>query len=83
MFGSETGNDQMPESRCAATARGGPVNATLDSLPGESPRGVSERAGPRTPKPALLIDIAADTLTLHTRDAYWLFAGRGLDEDGV
>jgi len=44
---------------------------------------VSERAGPRTPKPALLVDIAADTLTLHTRDAYWLFAGRGLDEDGV
>ena len=83
MFASETGKDQMPESRCSATAPGVPVNATLDSLPGESPRGMSERAGPRTPKPALLVDIAADTLTLHTRDAYWLFAGRGLDEDGV
>lgn len=83
MIASETGKDRMPESVRSAPAPGGPVTVTLDSLPGESSKTVSERSGPRQPKPALLVDIAADTLTLHTRDAYWLFAGRGLDEDGV
>ncbi len=83
MIASETGEHPTPKSDRSASAPGGPVNATLDSLPGASSKTVPERAGSQQPKPALLIDIAADTLTLHTRDAYWLFAGRGLDEDSV
>jgi len=59
-----------------------PVGSTLDSLAGESAKAAAERDGLRQPQPALLIDIAPDLLTLHTRDAYRLFAGRGWDEEG-
>jgi len=73
----------MLKSGPAAGASVGPVGSAPDSLPGESPKATAERAGLRQPKPDLLVDTAADTLILHTRDAYWLFAGRGLDEEGV
>ena len=83
MSAPETRIDLAMNGGSAATASTGPVGSTPDSLPDASPEAVAERAGLRQPKPALLVDIAPDTLTLHTRDAYWLFAGRGWDEEGV
>jgi integrating conjugative element protein (TIGR03761 family) len=80
-----------PEPRTSRARNGGlapgasvsPPASTADSLPGESPKATAQRDGPRQPKRPLLVDIAADTLTLHTREAYGLFAGRGWDAAGI
>ena len=83
MLTPETRIDPAMNGGSPAMASAAPVGSAPDSLPDAPPEAVAERAGLRQPKPALLVDIAPDTLTLHTRDAYRLFAGRGLDEEGV
>ena len=51
---------------------------TPENLPGATGPALPRKDSPAL-KTALLVDVAADTMTLHTRDAYWLFAGRPWD----
>jgi integrating conjugative element protein (TIGR03761 family) len=46
-------------------------------LPGKvRERLTSPDDGAGVPKPALLVHVEADLMTLHTREAYWMFSGR-------
>ena len=60
-----------------------PSADTGDALPDEPVNSMALGDRSQQPQPALLVDMAADTLTLHTREAYWIFAGRGFDKAGI
>jgi integrating conjugative element protein (TIGR03761 family) len=83
MSDTETDAERSPTDQSRATVGIGQRGIISNLLPGESPKALAERDRPRQPKPALLVDLAPDTLTLHTRDAYRLFAGRGFDDEGA
>jgi len=83
MSAPETGIERVLKALSPAESVGqgalGQGGSSLDVLPEESPAAVAQRDGPRQPMAALLVRLASDTMTLHTRDGYWLFAGRAWD----
>jgi integrating conjugative element protein (TIGR03761 family) len=54
----------------------GPGPRQVETLPGEGTAPAAEHSSARQPKAALLVDIEPDVMTLHTREAYWMFSGR-------
>ncbi len=82
MSEAETDRDRARKTENPAAASVAQSASNVEVLREESPAAVAERDGPRQPMAALLVGIAPDTMTLHTRDAYWLFAGRAWDEAG-
>lgn len=83
MSAPETRTDPAVKRGPAARAAAGPVGSTPKPQSSQSPKAAASRASRRPPTPATLIDIKADTMTLHTREAYGLFAGRAWDEAGI